>query len=194
MERRKHLRLPGYDYSAEGAYFVTIVCHDRRPYFGKVVDKEMVLGPIGIAADNCWKELPHHFNNVRIDVHQVMPEHFHGILFLDDVKRVSGILTIDSGIVQLNNATDLKQNATDSNQNATDQSMFFSRISPKKGTLGVIIRTFKAAVTTWCRSNGYPEFGWQSLYYDRIIRNNEELDRIRQYIRMNPQNYHKKAQ
>ena len=187
MERRKHLRLPGYDYSAEGAYFVTIVCHDRHPYFGKVVDKDMELGPIGIAADICWKELPLHFSNVRIDVHQVMPEHFHGILFLDGSKRVSGILTIDSGIVQLNNATVSKQNAT-------DQSQFFSRISPKRGTLGVTIRTFKAAVTTWCRSNGYPEFGWQSLYYDRIIRNNEEVDRIRQYIRMNPKNHHKKAQ
>lgn len=61
-----------------------------------------------------------------------------------------------------------------------------SRLSPKKGTLSVIIRTFKAAVTTWARRNGHADFAWQSRFYDRIIRTNNELVNVRRYIEKNP--------
>ena len=61
-----------------------------------------------------------------------------------------------------------------------------SAISPAKGSLSVIIRTYKAAVSTWARRNGRPEFAWQSLFYDHIIRSKWDLERIRKYIRQNP--------
>ena len=61
-----------------------------------------------------------------------------------------------------------------------------SAISPAKGTLSVIIRTYKAAVTTWARRNGHPEFAWQSLFYDHVIRSKSDIERIRNYIQLNP--------
>jgi len=61
-----------------------------------------------------------------------------------------------------------------------------TRLSPRRGTLSVIIRTYKAAVTMECRKMGYSEFGWQSRYYDHIIRDGKDLDRICDYIVENP--------
>jgi REP element-mobilizing transposase RayT len=59
-------------------------------------------------------------------------------------------------------------------------------ISPVKGSLSVIIRTFKAAVTTWARANGHPDFAWQGRFHDHIVRDEDDLDRIREYIVNNP--------
>ena len=67
---------------------------------------------------------------------------------------------------------------------------YFSFISPRKRTLGVIIRTYKAAVTTLCRKNGFPGFNWQRDYYEHIIRNEHELRAIRKYIANNPAHWH----
>ncbi len=62
----------------------------------------------------------------------------------------------------------------------------FSSMSPPRGSLAVIVRTYKAAVTTECRRTGHAGFAWQRGYYERIIRDDAELDRIRQYILDNP--------
>jgi putative transposase len=61
-----------------------------------------------------------------------------------------------------------------------------SHISPKSGSLGAIIRSFKSSVTRWARQNDYPDFAWQRGYFDRIIRSDKELRHIREYIRNNP--------
>jgi len=68
----------------------------------------------------------------------------------------------------------------------TRKDNYFSIISPKKKTLAVIIRTYKAAVTTICRENGIYEFQWQRNYYERIIRDDEGLAAVRRYIFNNP--------
>lgn len=59
-------------------------------------------------------------------------------------------------------------------------------LSPRRGTLSVIIRTFKAAVTTIARERGFKDFAWQNRFYDHIIRNDADLERIRTYIANNP--------
>jgi REP element-mobilizing transposase RayT len=61
-----------------------------------------------------------------------------------------------------------------------------TRLSPRRGTLSIVIPTYKAAVTTECRDKGYSEFCWQSRFYDHIIRDGKDLDRIRDYIIENP--------
>ena len=61
-----------------------------------------------------------------------------------------------------------------------------SRISPQPGSLATIIRSYKSAVTRWCRHNGYSEFAWQSRFYDHIIRDEESLHILRLYILNNP--------
>jgi putative transposase len=64
-----------------------------------------------------------------------------------------------------------------------------SALSPHRGTLSVIIRTFKAAVTTECRDRGFVQFAWLPRFYEHIIRDGEDLDRIREYILENPINW-----
>lgn len=59
-------------------------------------------------------------------------------------------------------------------------------MSPAKGSLSVIIRTFKGAVTTWAHNNGHGDFAWLGRFHDHIIRDEQELGRIRDYIRNNP--------
>jgi putative transposase len=77
---RRSLRLPGYDYTQVGAYFVTVCTHSRRYMFGDVIDGEMRLNLYGQATHECWKALPDHFANVQLDEFIVMPNHMYGIV------------------------------------------------------------------------------------------------------------------
>ncbi len=108
--------------------------------------------------------MPKHFSNILLDEFVVIPNHVHGIIILNEP---------DCRDVQLNIPTE----------------EYFSKISPKSHSLGVIIRTYKAAVTTMCRQNGNTDFQWQHGYYDHIIRNERSLYKIREYIRTNPEQW-----
>ncbi|MBI4281870.1 MAG: transposase [Chloroflexi bacterium] len=81
---RKALRLPGYDYSQPGAYYVTVVTNQRQCLFGDVLCGEMRLNPCGQTVMECWDDLVHHYPCVRKDEFVVMPNHVHGILVLND--------------------------------------------------------------------------------------------------------------
>ena len=84
---RRSIRLPEYDYTQPGAYFITVVTHDREYLFGEIVDGEMVLSPFGKVVEWVWKHVPDHFANVETDASVVMPNHAHGVLWiLDDDK------------------------------------------------------------------------------------------------------------
>jgi putative transposase len=80
-KHRHSIRLRGYDYSQEGAYFITICTHERKDLFGKVVDKVMRLNPTGDIVREVWGDLSRRFPGIQIDVSVVMPNHFHGIIF-----------------------------------------------------------------------------------------------------------------
>lgn len=80
---RKHIRLADWDYSSEGIYFLTICCHERQSFFGKIIENKMVFSETGSIALQCWKEIPHHFPHVKLDEFVIMPNHIHGILILD---------------------------------------------------------------------------------------------------------------
>jgi hypothetical protein len=87
---RRSIRLKGYDYSSEGAYYVTIVTYHRDCLFGEVVNEEMVLNDFGKIADECWRAIPEHFPNVDLGVHVIMPNHAHGILVIRiDESRIN---------------------------------------------------------------------------------------------------------
>ncbi|MEW6516847.1 MAG: transposase [candidate division FCPU426 bacterium] len=109
-------------------------------------------------AERCWLEMPQHFPTVVLDTWVLMPNHLHGIVWLGE-----------SRCAQLNAPTTTG-----------------GIIPPLRNTLSVIIRTYKAAVTSLCRRAGRNEFYWQRNYYEHIIRDHGELDRIRQYINDNP--------
>ena len=142
---RKSIRLKDYDYSSAGAYFVTICTHSKQSQLGEIVNGEMNLSAIGQIAKACWMEIPKHFDNTILDEFIIMPNHVHGIIGITDSRGV-----------QLNAPTGTNH---------------YSTISPRKNTLSVIIRTYKAAVTRSCRQQDYHVFQWQRNYFERILRN-----------------------
>jgi REP element-mobilizing transposase RayT len=154
---------------------VTVVVKERICQFGRVVIDAVDLSELGRAADACWRQIPEHHEHVGLDEHVVMPNHVHGIVIINEKPRggVHG-RDVHGRDVQLNVPTE------------NTSKRIGNSISPVKGSLSAIIRTFKAAVTTWSRANGYPEFAWQGRFHDHIIRNEVDLFRIRTYIRNNP--------
>ena len=79
---RRSIRLKGYDYSSEGAYYVTIVTYQRDCLFGEIMNKEMILNEFGKIADECWRGIPEHFTFVELGAYVVMPNHVHGIIII----------------------------------------------------------------------------------------------------------------
>jgi REP-associated tyrosine transposase len=84
MLKRKANRYKGYDYSENGNYFVTICTKARLDYFGEICAGKMILNEYGNIVQQRWLWLPDHFGYVRCDEYVVMPNHFHGILIIDN--------------------------------------------------------------------------------------------------------------
>jgi putative transposase len=153
-------RLREYDYGQNGAYFVTVCTKNKQFYFGNVVDTGVQLSNVGIAAEKCWREIPKHFPFVQLDKFVVMPNHIHGIVFIQKVE------TQDLASLQSGNA-----------------------FGPQSRNLASVIRGFKIGVTKYAKNNNV-SFAWQSRFWDRVIRNETELNKIREYIDINPQEWH----
>ena len=82
IHHRRSIRLQGYDYSRAGAYFVTICVQGRECLFGEIADGIMVLNKAGEMVDQWWRKLPEKFPNARLDQYSIMPNHFHGIIWI----------------------------------------------------------------------------------------------------------------
>ena len=168
IHQRHSTRLAGYDYSTAGFYFVTICVQNHECLLGEIVEGRVVLNDGGRMVDHWWKELPQRFLNVTLDTFVVMPNHFHGIIILQP--------TVGAPLA----APSYRQNKI------TDQGAASS--APTDKTLGDAIRAFKSisaiGVNRIIDRSGQPL--WQRNYYERIIRNEEELLKTRQYIHDNP--------
>ncbi len=81
LHNRHSLRLKDHDYSCAGAYFVTICSWRREFIFGNVVGGKIILNDCGRIVEKAWLDLPHHYQNIAVDEFNVLPDHFHGILF-----------------------------------------------------------------------------------------------------------------
>ena len=163
----KSSRVQGYDYSQNGAYFITICTKDKKHFFGKIKDSKMIFTEIGKIVDNEWKNTAKIRKNVILDEYVVMPNHFHAILFLQD-----------SGNVE-----------THCNASVRHNGEYKNKFGPQSNNLSSIIRGFKGSVTKQVHVSGYANFKWQSRFYDRIIRNDIELNKIREYIQINPREW-----
>jgi len=130
---------------------------DHECSLGKIIDSEMCLNEIGKVEKKCWEKIPFHFMNLELDEFVIMPNHLHGIII------------INNPIVGVQNFEPLQNK--------------YQHIIPK--SLGSIIRSFKAAVTHECWLCRHRDFRWQRNYYDHIIRNDRELNNIRDYIQNN---------
>jgi putative transposase len=76
--QRKPMRLHGYDYGSQGAYFVTICTNQRRPFFQDETCKQM--------ADLTWNQLPQRFPTIYLDAFAILPDHIHGIIWLEPTQ------------------------------------------------------------------------------------------------------------
>jgi putative transposase len=175
--KNKPQRKKGYDYNLPGAYFVTICLENRRSLFGKIVNETCELSQTGIIANKCWQAIPEHFKNVELGEYVVMPNHFHGIIFVYDENTVGQT-----------HAFDYKQ--AESELSIDDKKKEHVNKMHKK--LSIIVGSFKSAVTKESnRLNPEINFAWQTSFYDHIVRDDEGLEYISDYIRRNPENWKK---
>ncbi len=173
--RRHSLRLPEYDYSQEGEYFVTICTQNKICYFGEIESGQMHLNRVGLIIDKWWQELNHAFSPVQIDQYIIMPNHFHGIITI-----VGGDLCV----------TPLwgGETAPDGHTGPSLQ---------RRASLPGIIQWFKTMTTNeyikGVKYKGWIPIDrrlWQRGFYDHIIRNVDDLHKIRTYITNNPLKWH----
>ena len=175
--KNKPQRKKGYDYDLPGAYFVTICLKNRRNLFGKIINEICELSGIGKIADKCWREIPEHFKNVGIGEYIIMPNHFHGIVFM-----------YDNSTVGQTHAFDFKQVKRD----LTIDKKNIEHIRKMHKKLSIIVGSYKSAVTKESnRALPGTNFAWQTSFYDHIVRDDKGLEYISDYIRMNPLNWNK---
>ena len=184
---RRSIRLKGYDYSQPGAYFVTIGTQDRACLFGDVVDGEMRLNDAGRLVVAEWERIPERFPHIALDAFIVMPNHIHGILVITQ--------HVGAGLVPAQDGATTRVAPTNA-QNGVGVTTFgaTTRVAP---TVGDVVGAFKSRVTVEyirrVKTSGWPPFRgrlWQRNYYERIIRDEESLNRIREYIASNPLRWH----
>lgn len=159
----KPRRLKDYNYDFPGAYFITVCVNEKEIVFGEIMNGEMKLNEMGLIADKCWKEIPGHFEFVDLGAFVIMPNHVHGIVYIYDDSALAKPLEA-FGKLSGNNLKKLPN----------------------------LIGSYKSSVTKEInRLSLSSVFKWQRSYYDRVIRNEKELENISQYILANPMNWSK---
>lgn len=163
--QRKSPRLQDYDYASSGGYFVTICTHQRQHLFGKVVDDAMVVNDWGRVVQDEWSRTAELRDYVELDAFVVMPNHIHGVIV---------IVSDDEGRGMMHHAP------------TTNPPREFGK--PVARSLSTIVRAFKASVTRQInRMPNRPDHPiWQRNYYDHVIRDEPDLNRIREYVQSNP--------
>ncbi len=169
---RRSIRWFAYDYTQAGAYFVTICTADRQGPLGRVEGAQVRLSRHGLIAEACWWAIPEHCDQVELDAFVVMPNHVHGILLLWDVGARHAL-----------------PSPTDANRPPVGQATRPKRTSRR--SLGSIVGAYKSAVSRRINNvRGTPGRAlWQRNFYEHVIRNAQQLTRIRRYIDDNPANW-----
>lgn len=172
ISRSKHHRLKGYDYSSPGVYFITICAFESQHLFGEIINGKMILNKYGEIVHENWAAIPDHFDCVYLDEFVVMPNHIHGLICRGTACRARTLAC---------RARPMACRARTSEEYG----------QPVPGSIPTIVRSFKSSVThqinrQYQKSKNYI---WHRNYYDHIIRNDEELSRVRMYIRNNPINW-----
>jgi putative transposase len=167
LHHRKSHRLRGHDYTEPGQYFVTLCTHDMTCLFGDIIHGQMEPNLLGQIVMAQWLALPSHFPNLNLDAWQLMPNHLHGILILTSTPP---------SMLQTNNRLARGYQTYDSPQGTAS------------GSLGAIIQSLKKTTTRKIRrlTNDPDIQVWHRDYHDHIIRDHDDLLRVRHYIAQNP--------
>lgn len=185
---RRSIRLKGYDYSQEGAYYVTIVTWRRDFLFGEIVNQEMMLSQYGEIVQKWWQEIPVHFSNVETGAFVIMPNHVHGIIYIFEERRGTASYPKGVPVPEDDGENSISQNDDMSGENLGGET------PPLRGfdgipTLGQIVAYFKYQSTKEMNkadNTGTVTKFWQRNYYEHIIRDETDLQNKTDYIESNP--------
>ena len=169
---RRSIRLKGYDYSQGGGYFITIVTLWRECLFGKIVSGEMQVNDLGRIVEECFQAIPQHYSHAEIGPVVVMPNHMHGIVMI--YTNLQGDASENHGtipIVGARHASPLLPRGT------------------LPGSLGAIVGSFKSSVSRRAGRELNSGNIWQRNYYEHILRDQHDYERIANYIAANPTNW-----
>ena len=182
-KRKNSLRLQGYYYSQLGAYFVTVVTHQRECLFGEIVGEEMCLNKFGEIVQWEWQRLSKQLDYIELGTFVVMPNHFHGIVIIQDV----GATRLDIDPI----SSDKKISVSNGQFGEKKIGSPLPAKGPAPNSLSAIIGQFKSRVTKRIHKADKfsPERIWQRGFHDRIIRNEKEWENIHLYIEANPANW-----
>ncbi len=178
-------RFKKWDYTCNGAYFVTIIAHSRVHFFGSVVDGKMSLSTAGQIAMNTWFEIPNQYSFAKLGAFVVMPDHIHAIIIID----------------KSDSAQNEDKEQSSSHSDSSPQDTVTENLEEKGGitgkhnpmfheSVGRVVRWYKGRTTFECGKAGVP-IKWQRLYYDSIIRDERAYRAITHYIEQNPANWKK---
>lgn len=193
IHHRRSIRLKGYDYLQAGAYFVTICTQNRECLFGGITDGQMALNNAGRMVQMVWDKIPEHYAGIKTDAFVVMPNHIHGIIVLVGAGPRACPDTKPTGVGQSQKGQPRGVAPT-----GMEQSRFTGQPRGVAPTLSLpdVVHRFKT-MTTKRYADGVKQDGWASFpgklwqrnYYERIIRDEDELNRIREYILNNPRQW-----
>jgi REP element-mobilizing transposase RayT len=163
---RRSIRWRGYDYSLRGIYFVTICAFDRRSIFGSISSGVLDRSVAGRIVSEVWFELPNHHAGLELDAFAVMPNHIHGIMLLCSPK---------THVIQKTVGRDAAVGAG-------------LRPARRDANLSEIIRAFKtfSALKINARRGTKGQAVWQRNYFERVVRDGKEMEKIQRYIAENP--------
>ena len=174
IHHRRSIRLPGYDYSAEGQYFITICAADKKCIFGHIRNGEMILNDWGRVVHQQIINIPTHCDRATIHEFIVMPNHLHMIIGLNDTTPVRAHYCAPT------NVDDAGEGAIMRPYTAPERTRFGGKLS----TLAHVLRGFKSAVS---KQIGKPV--WQRNYYEHIIRDGDDYQKIATYVVGNPRTW-----
>lgn len=188
MRNRKSTRMADYDYSQPGYYFVTICTQNREYLFGDIVNGNLILHDSGKMVSEIWAEIPVYYPGIEIDEYVVMPNHLHGIIKIQN--------PIGSTHVNHPAGTDPRVCPKIIYETNSGQSRGIVPADTKTSlglSVSMVIQRFKSLTTkkhidgvNCCGWMPFKRQLWQRSFHDRIIRNDDELNRIRKYIIENP--------
>lgn len=184
---RKQLRMQNYDYSQNGHYFITICTQNREHLFGDIVNSKMQLNDAGKMIETVWNEMPHFYIGINIDAMCIMPNHFHGIIIIGPGNFVGMGLGCNVGVstgcnvctrmgIPAGTGTGTCPCGDTPTMSLPDAVQRFKSMTTKHYTDGV-------KHLNWTPFN---KKIWQRSYWDHIIRNYADLQRIQNYIKNNP--------
>ena len=194
IHNRHSIRLPGYDYSQAGAYYVTINTHKKEHLFGEVVGGVVKLSPLGKIVQEEWLKIPTNFSNVVLDAYVIMPNHVHGILVItgSTVHTGKGKAFSPDFAKSGENALPIRLGSASSpSHTQSEVSTTPPRQGSQSGSIPAIVQNFKSVssrkINKLLKSPGSTI--WHRNYYEHVIRDEADFERIVAYIEQNPQKW-----